>query len=130
MPHAILIADDNQQFRRALATILEEMGYSVSEASNGSEALRDLDSLSRFCLLITDLAMPDMDGTKLTMSLRKCRPTLPIVAVSGTFEGQFLRVARLLGVRETLQKPFKRMTILKAVKSALPKKVITAAACH
>ena len=41
--------------------LLEEMGYSVSEASNGSEALRDLDSLTWFCLLITDLAMPDMD---------------------------------------------------------------------
>ena len=67
----ILIAGDNQHFRRALATILEEMGYSVSEASNGTEALRDLDSLTRFCLLITDLAMPDMDGIELAMPLRK-----------------------------------------------------------
>ena len=127
--HRVLIADDNQTLRRGLATILEEVGYSVSEAANGKEALRDLDSSTQFCLLITDLAMPDMDGIELTMSLRKSRPSLPIVAISGTFEGQFLRVAKLLGVRGTLHKPFKRAALLEAVESALPKKALDAA-CH
>ena len=131
MVHRILLADDNEQLRRGLATILEEEGYSVVEASNGNEALRDIDSSStEFCLLITDLAMPDMEGLELITLLRKSHPKLPIVAISGTFEGRFLHAAKILGAKEILQKPFRRSAFLEAVESALPEKLMSASAWH
>lgn len=123
MAHPILIADDNEILRRSLVTVLEEVGYSVVEAASGKEALAHLNSSVEFGLLITDLVMPDMEGLELITLLRKSHPELSIVAISGSFDGQFLPVAKLLGVKETLQKPFKRAALLNIVESALSKKV-------
>src|SRR5258706_14946884 len=131
MVHRILLADHNEQLRYGLATILEEAGYSVVEADTGKEALRTIDSSStEFCLLITDLVMPDMEGLELITLLTKSHPKLPIVAISGTFEGQFLPAAKVLGAKKTLQKPFRRSALLAAVESALETKVMPASAWH
>jgi two-component system, chemotaxis family, chemotaxis protein CheY len=122
MAHRILIADDNEQLRHSFATILEEEGYSVVEASDGNEVLRNLDSSTEFDLLITDLVMPNVEGLELITLLKKSHPKLPIVVISGAFV-QFLRAAKLLGAKETLQKPFNNAALLAAVQSALPNKV-------
>ena len=106
MTKTILIVEDDEQVRHSLTNILEEVGYSVVEASNGKEVLQDLKRSADFCLLLTDIAMPDMEGLELITHLRRHHPKLPIVAMSGTFEGKFLNAARLLGAKETLQKPF------------------------
>ena len=131
MAHRILLVDANEQLRRSLATILEEVGYSVVEADTGKEALRCIDSSStEFSLVITDLVMPDMEGLELITWLRKSRPNFPIVAISGTFEGQFLHSAKVLGAKEILQKPFQRAAFLSAVEAALPINAISARARH
>jgi len=119
MDHLILLADDNEKLRRSVADILEDAGYPVVEAATGKEALRHLDSPTEFSLLITDLVMPDMEGIELITLLRESHPELKIVVISGSFDGQFLHVAKLLGVKDALQKPFKRSALLAAVESAL-----------
>ena len=53
--------------------------------------------------------------------LRKSRPELSILAISGSFEGEFLHTAKLLGVQETLLKPFKGSILLKTAEAALVK---------
>jgi CheY-like chemotaxis protein len=126
MANTILLADDNEKLRRSLTHILEESGYLVVEAATGTEALRLLNTSAEFDLLITDLVMPDMEGLELITRLRNSHPKLGIVAISGTFDGKFLPVARLLGVKETLEKPFKRAELLKAVESALSKTLLPA----
>lgn len=118
MTKTILIAEDDEHVRHSLTSILKEVGYSVVEASNGKEVLQDLKRSADFCLLLTDLVMPEMEGLELITHLRRHRPKLPIVAMSGTFEGTFLSAARLLGAKETLQKPFKRAALLAALESA------------
>ena len=122
MDYLILLADDNEKLRRSVADILEEAGYSVVQAATGKEALAHLNSSTEFDLLITDLVMPDMEDLELITVLKKSHPELTIVAISGSFDGQFLHVAKLLGVKETLEKPLKRATLLKTVESALSKK--------
>ena len=133
MPHRILVADDNEQVRRSLVTILGEVGYLVTDADTGKEALRSIKLASKsFCLLITDLVMPDMEGLELISLLRKSHPKLPIVAISGEFHGKFLHAASLLdaasvlGANATLHKPFKRSALLATVESVLPKTVSSA----
>ena len=125
MAHRIVIADDNDLLRSIIAEILQDAGYSVVEARTGKEALWHLDSFSDFSLLITDLAMPDIEGIELITILKKSHPDLSIVAISGDFDG--LHVARLLGVKGVLAKPFKQSAVLQTVESALSTKASSAA---
>jgi two-component system response regulator FixJ len=118
MKKTILIAEDDKQVRRSLTRILKEVGYSVVEASNGKEVLQDLKRSDDFCLLLTDIVMPEMEGLELITHLKRYHPKLPIVAMSGSFEGVFLNAARMLGATETLQKPFERAALLAALESA------------
>jgi CheY-like chemotaxis protein len=118
MTQTILIAEDDEQVRDSLTSILEEVGYSVVEASNGREVLQDLKRSADFCLLLTDIVMPEMEGLELIKHLRRYHPKLPIIAMSGTFGGIFLNAARLLGAKETLQRPFKRAELLAALEYA------------
>jgi DNA-binding NtrC family response regulator len=120
MAHRILIVDDNEQLRRALAVILDEEGYSATEVSGGNEAMYYLNS-TEFSLVIADLVMPEMKGLELITALRKSHPKLSILAISGSSEGEFVRGAKLLGVKEILQIPFDRSALLKTVESALSK---------
>ena len=118
MTKTILIAEDDEQVRHSLASVLEEVGYSVVEASNGREALQDLKHSADLCLVLTDIVMPEMEGLELIKRLGQDHPKLPIVAMSGAFEGRFLNAARMLGAKVTLKKPFKRATLLAALESA------------
>lgn len=72
---------------------------------------------SEIDLVITDIVMPDMEGLELIGLLKKSRPDLNIIAVSGAFEGQFLSAAKLLGAKATLAKPFAARALLEAVRS-------------
>ena len=118
MTKTILIAEDDERLRHSLASILQEVGYSVVEVSNGKEVLQDLRRSADLCLLLTDIVMPEMEGLELIKHLRQYHPKLPIVAMSGAFEGRFLDAARMLGANETLQKPFEREALLAALESA------------
>jgi two-component system chemotaxis response regulator CheY len=104
--------------RHSLTRLLKGSGYSVVEASNGKEVLQGLKGSDDFCLVLTDIVMPEMEGLELITHLKRHHPKLPIVAMSGSFEGRFLDAARLLGAKETLQKPFEREALLAALESA------------
>ena len=93
--HRILIADDNEESRRSLATILHEAGYSVAETATATQALAQVKSCD---LLITELATPDMDGLQVLTEIRRTDPDLPIIAMSGAFSGRFLKFVSTFGV--------------------------------
>jgi CheY-like chemotaxis protein len=62
-----------------------------------------------------------MDGLELIRSLRKSHPDLPILAMSGTFTGHFLKIATTLGAVGTLEKPFKQSDLLAMIDKTLGK---------
>ena len=70
--------------------MVEDAGYSVIQASNGREALTHIHSSTELVLLITDLVMPDMEGLELISILKTFHPSLTIVAISGSFDEEFL----------------------------------------
>ena len=79
----ILFVDDEEQIRRLLSSFLTRRGYEVKTAIDGQEALNLLASY-RPDLVITDVNMPNIDGTELTRRLR-AHPTLgtmPIIMLS------------------------------------------------
>jgi CheY-like chemotaxis protein len=87
----ILIAEDNTDTREELAVFLEKAGYRVVQAADGREALTYLQAELEHgrplpALLITDLNMPNMDGTHLIAEMQRTEALaeLPIIEVSGT----------------------------------------------
>jgi len=83
LTHArILLVDDNANGLAARRSVLEELGHRIVTAASGGDALEQF-SAHRFDLVVTDYKMPRMDGLELIVRLRKQRPDLPIVLISG-----------------------------------------------
>jgi PAS domain S-box-containing protein len=114
----ILVADDETSVRGFLREVLTEEGYEVVEAANGKEAIEQARA-SVVDLVITDLVMPEQEGLETIQALRKDLPGARIIAISGAFEGQFLRPAQLLGANAVLSKPINPELLLATVAEVL-----------
>ncbi|MBB4301805.1 two-component system cell cycle sensor histidine kinase/response regulator CckA [Rhodobium orientis] len=116
----ILLVEDEEAVRAFAARALASRGYTVHEASSGSEALEVLDGENGAVdLVVSDVVMPEMDGPSLLRELRKRRPDLKIIFVSGYAEDAF---AKNLPENEKfgfLPKPFTLKQLATAVKEAL-----------
>ena len=81
---AILLVDDHPEVRTTTAALLLDLGHSVTEASNGAEALAMLEQGQCVCdLLITDYAMPHLSGTDLLKGARELCPDIPALIITG-----------------------------------------------
>ncbi len=78
----ILVVDDEEATREALARVLDSAGYTVHTASSGKEALRLADE-QPIQLVISDYHMPDMTGIELFMLLRERHPNICRIMVTG-----------------------------------------------
>ncbi|RZU49250.1 PAS/PAC sensor hybrid histidine kinase [Krasilnikovia cinnamomea] len=114
----VLVAEDDPEVRRIAVRILETNGYQVSQAEHGRAAL---DRIHRrpFDLLITDVIMPEMSGSRLAETVRMQYPGLRILLISGYSE-ETARVQHLVmdGV-PLIHKPFTAVELLDAVRQAL-----------
>jgi CheY-like chemotaxis protein len=114
----ILVVDDNSGIRSLLHSILESGGYKVAEASNGRVAIEHLHN-HHADLVLMDLVMPEQEGIETIKQLRRVLPELRIVAMSGAFGGDYLKVAKLSGASDALLKPFGIDEVLECVKRNL-----------
>jgi len=80
---SVLVAEDNDEIRNLLASILVTGGFDVNLARNGAEALSLCEDGLVVDLLITDLMMPQMGGVELARRLRRIQPEVGTVFVSG-----------------------------------------------
>jgi len=115
----ILIVDDERQITRVLRTSLQSSGYEVGIANNGQEAFELFKSFSPD-LIITDLAMPEMNGIELTRAVRRIADT-PIIVLS-VREQETMKVAALdEGADDYVTKPFSMPELLARVRANLRK---------
>ena len=118
----ILVVDDEQGIQRLFQQILEPEGYMVLLASDGNEALRLLKERHDVDLVITDLVMPNCEGIETIRLIRGLYPELKIVAISGAFAGQYLKLASILGANRIMAKPVEPedlMLVIKELSSAV-----------
>lgn len=101
----ILIAEDDFHLRRAYRYLLLDIGYEPIAAENGRQALEAVLS-HRPALVLTDIAMPVMDGIELARALRarEDTATMPIVAVTGVEDAKYAGLSSQLFDR-ILRKP-------------------------
>lgn len=117
----ILVIDDDVLVRRTISRILEHGGYEVALAGDGAEGAAKFRS-ERPDLVITDIIMPEQEGIETIMQMLREDPHVRIVAVSGggrLGSMDFLTVARKLGAKEILKKPFEPAELLGCVSRAL-----------
>jgi DNA-binding NtrC family response regulator len=115
----ILIIDDEETIRVLLCSALGAAGYEVTEAVNGRKGL-DLYRKRPTDLVITDIVMPEMNGLDLLLELTREFLRAKVIAISGAGDSTHaLSVAKLLGARQTFQKPFSMPDLLSAVRYEL-----------
>ncbi|MBU6399179.1 MAG: CHASE domain-containing protein [Verrucomicrobia bacterium] len=115
-----LVVDDEETVRTVAARMLENFGYHTILAPDGREALARIESATqpiRFVLL--DLTMPRLDGEQTFRALRRLRPDLPILVMSGYSEEEL--AGRFAGPGPTgfLAKPFKPETLASKLQTLL-----------
>jgi signal transduction histidine kinase/CheY-like chemotaxis protein len=100
-----LVVEDQPEVRSQIADALNEIGYTVLQAGDGTAGLQILESQSSLDLLITDVGLPGMSGLELAEAARASRPDLPILLITG-YVGKPLGTLRLTPNMEVLRKPF------------------------
>jgi len=118
----ILIIDDDEQVRSVLQIMLVRAGYEVVSAANGKQGIRIFNE-NPTDLVITDILMPVMPGSRLISILRKDHPNVKIIAISGggsmNQPGSYLTLASDLGAQQILTKPVKFVDLIAAVEDTL-----------
>lgn len=119
--YRVLIVDDDPGVRDVIRSMLEAAGYSVLLAENGRDAMRLLKT-EQADLILTDLVMPEQEGIETIKALRRDYPHLKVIAMSGAFGGDYLRIAAYLGAHATLAKPIRMEALLRLLEDTLSRK--------
>jgi len=118
---SVLVADDLDFNRRVIRLMLDKLGVTVLEASNGVEALDILKSQP--CdLLIMDMRMPVLDGFETATCIRSSTSPwrdIPILGMSGNLDNATLKMAKESGIDDSLIKPLKLKPFLQKVSAIL-----------
>ena len=120
MPSVLLI-EDEELVRELLKEVLEINGFQVLMANDGIDGVR-LFKESPTDIVITDLVMPEQEGVKTTLQIKKLAPHVKIIVISGKLETESMNSAPILtmmGADLVLKKPFKNETLLENVNALL-----------
>ncbi len=122
----ILIVDDEKNIRLTVTRALEPLGYEISSAVNGEEALQKLKEQA-FGLILLDLRMPGMDGMEVLRQVVKLRPDIRVIILSahGTIENAVEAIK--LGAVDFIQKPFAPQELRDIVTQVIDRDKIEAA---
>lgn len=114
----VFVVDDDEDIREVISEILSNHGYQVETAQNGSEALAQLRSGMRPCVILLDLMMPGMNGFEFRAEqlLDPELAEIPVVVLTGA--GQATRTATL--GTEVLRKPMELEPLLSVVSRFCP----------
>jgi DNA-binding NtrC family response regulator len=116
----ILLVDDDIVVLAALSKLLGHFGYVVAGASNSTAAMDYVTSgRSRFDLVITDLAMPGINGAEFVAAVKKTFPDVPVIVITGYAERCTAEEAQKFGAFAYLAKPLHTPLLVSTIEQAL-----------
>lgn len=110
----ILLIDDEPLVRSLLKQVLEKAGHSITEASNGQEGVRYFRE-NNFDLVITDHGMPVMNGLDAAFRIKKIKPKIPVLLITGWQAETDPTFQKPSGIDEFITKPFDLQEIIRLV---------------
>ncbi|WP_264510374.1 sigma-54-dependent transcriptional regulator [Flavobacterium sp. N1719] len=119
----ILIIEDEASIRRVLTRILSEESdaYQVEEAEDGAQGLEKIKATD-YDLVLCDIKMPKMDGEEVLEAVKKIKPEIPIVMISGHGDMETAINTMRLGAFDYISKPPDLNRLLNTVRNALDRK--------
>jgi PAS domain S-box-containing protein len=116
----VLLVDDEDELRNAMAEFLENTGYQVLKAANGKQAIEIADRYQGSIeLLISDIVMPKTNVRGLLDHIRKTRPETHVLVISGYADDAVIRHGIFLEKTCFLQKPFTFQLLSAKIRSVL-----------
>jgi CheY-like chemotaxis protein len=117
----ILLIEDDESLRKALARLVARNGHEVIEAEHGRTALQKIAGQT-VDAVITDMIMPEMEGVETILALKRQYPAAKIIAISGggrTSADACHKIAHALGVHKFLTKPIDPWELLSVLQESL-----------
>lgn len=111
----VLVVDDDSLVLTSTCLLLEDLGHRVISAVSAAQALKVFDSDQAVDLVITDMAMPKMDGAQLAQQIRNLRPDLPIILATGYAE----RLEGFATDLPRLSKPFTQLNLVEIIATTM-----------
>ncbi|HEY4620031.1 MAG TPA: sigma-54 dependent transcriptional regulator [Nitrospirota bacterium] len=118
MSDHILIVDDEKGILDALSAVLDDEGYTVSTAENGSEALKKIKDDTPSVILL-DVWLPDIDGLEILREIRSAYPGVAVIVMSGHGTIETAVRATKLGAYDYIEKPLSMERVHLIVKHAI-----------
>ena len=116
----VLVVDDEEEVCLVEKMMLERLGYRVSTAGSGAEALTFFDAgAQRVDLILSDMTMPSMTGVELVERVRDAGHDLPVLLCTGLKDAAQERVAKRLGILGIVKKPVSMGELADQVRMAL-----------
>ncbi|MBI5374266.1 MAG: response regulator [Candidatus Schekmanbacteria bacterium] len=116
----ILVAEDDESLRNLSKAVLTELGYTVIEAVDGEDAVRKfMENKDRIHLILSDLIMPKMNGKEACDEIRKIKPDIKIIFMSGYAPDIVRQKVLLEDSAQMIFKPMSPNELLKKVRNVL-----------
>ena len=116
----ILLIDDEKMLADLGKTMLERLGYEVTALTSSLEALAIFQNQpDLFDAIITDQTMPGMTGIELSRKILEIRPKIPIILCTGYCTLTFEEQAKIIGIKEFVEKPMTKIVIAKLLRGVL-----------
>lgn len=120
----VLVVDDDAAIRNMIRSVLAKMHFRVITATDGSDALLKVsDNLHDLSAVLTDIHMPNMDGTTFMHTLKYMLPKVAVVAISGSLSRQTMEQLDELEIHHRLIKPFSLNSLITTLQQALRERV-------
>jgi DNA-binding NtrC family response regulator len=123
MAEKVLLVDDEKDFVEALAERMENRGMNVTSTTSAKDAIKKVEKES-YDAIVLDLQMPEMDGLEALSEIKKIKPEMQIILLTGHATVEKGIEAMKLGAMDLIEKPADLQTIAEKIKKAQAKKMI------
>ena len=116
---AVLVIEDEELLRSMLKSVLESRGYQVLTAENGSTGLKLFEEHPEVAVIVTDMGLPEMNGTEVVRRIRAIDKQVKCIITSGYMTPDTVNELQRLGVDRTVSKPYEPAELLRVLRKVL-----------